>query len=74
MNPLRWIVQFVVGCRHRHLSRLFTIKNPTYRVCFRLWAGIRFARRSCAACLLTPLVAEPIRMLRADVSLGDFHL
>jgi hypothetical protein len=22
------------GCRHRHLSRVFTIKQRTYRVCF----------------------------------------
>jgi hypothetical protein len=34
MNPLRWMIQFVIGCRHRHLSRVFTIKNRTYRVCF----------------------------------------
>ena len=29
-----WIFQFVFGCRHRHLSRVFTIKHRTYRVCF----------------------------------------
>jgi hypothetical protein len=34
MNPLRWIFQFVFGCRHRHLSRVFTIKGRTYKVCF----------------------------------------
>jgi hypothetical protein len=26
--------QFMFGCRHRHLSRVFTIKHRTYRVCF----------------------------------------
>jgi len=26
--------QFVFGCRHRHLSRVFTIKHRTYKVCF----------------------------------------
>ena len=26
--------QFVFGCRHRHLSRVFTIQNRTYKVCF----------------------------------------
>jgi hypothetical protein len=25
---------FIFGCRHRHLSRVFTIKHRTYRVCF----------------------------------------
>lgn len=34
MKPLGWIFQFAFGCRHRHLSRVFTIKNRTYRVCF----------------------------------------
>ncbi len=34
MNPLHWIVQFTLGCRHRHRSRVFTIKGRTYRVCF----------------------------------------
>jgi hypothetical protein len=34
MNPLRWMFQFVFGCRHRHLSRVFTIKGRTYKVCF----------------------------------------
>ncbi len=34
MNPLLWIIQFALGCRHRHLSRVFTIKHRTYRVCF----------------------------------------
>lgn len=34
MNPLSWILQFTFGCRHRHMSRVFTIKRRTYRVCF----------------------------------------
>ena len=28
------ICQFVFGCRHPHLSRVFTIKHRTYKVCF----------------------------------------
>jgi hypothetical protein len=34
MNPLLWFFQFAFGCRHRHLSRIFTIKRRTYKVCF----------------------------------------
>lgn len=34
MNPLRTIFQYIFGCRHRHLSRVFTIKHRTYKVCF----------------------------------------
>jgi len=28
------VFQFIFGCRHRHLSRVFTIKQRTYNVCF----------------------------------------
>ena len=34
MKPLSSLLQFIFGCRHRHLSRVFTIKLRTYRVCF----------------------------------------
>lgn len=29
-----WIVAYLFGCRHHHMSRVFTIKHRTYRVCF----------------------------------------
>ena len=28
------VFQAIFGCRHRHLSRVFTIKDRTYKVCF----------------------------------------
>jgi hypothetical protein len=34
MKPLSSVLQFIFGCRHRHLSRVFTITLRTYRVCF----------------------------------------
>jgi hypothetical protein len=34
MKSLLKAFQFVFGCRHRHQSRVFTIKHRTYRVCF----------------------------------------
>jgi hypothetical protein len=34
MNPLVWIFRFAFECRHRHVSRVFTIKHRTYRICF----------------------------------------
>jgi hypothetical protein len=34
MKPLSSVLQFIFGCRHRHLSRVFTIKHRTYKVCF----------------------------------------
>jgi len=35
MNALRKIVQFAFECRHGELSRVFTIQNRTYQVCFK---------------------------------------
>ena len=34
MRLLVGLFQFLFGCRHRHKSRVFTIKRRTYRVCF----------------------------------------
>jgi hypothetical protein len=34
MKLLSPVFQFVFGCRHRHLSRVSTIKHRTYKVCF----------------------------------------
>ena len=34
MKFLLNVFQFMFGCRHRHLSRVFTIKHRTYKVCF----------------------------------------
>ncbi len=34
MKPLRKIFQLTFGCSHSKLSRVFTIKKRTYRVCF----------------------------------------
>jgi len=34
MKLLLSIFQFAFGCQHSQLSRVFTIKNRTYQVCF----------------------------------------
>ena len=34
MKPLLWILHSAFGCNHRQISRVFTIKKRTYRVCF----------------------------------------
>ena len=57
MKPLRWILQFIFGCRHRHQSRVFTIKNRTYRVCF-----------DCGREFDLPAVQAPVRSGIADRS------
>ena len=34
MKPLLWILHSAFGCNHRQISRVFSIKERTYRVCF----------------------------------------
>jgi hypothetical protein len=33
-EPTALVFQFAFECHHRHLSRVFTIKHRSYRVCF----------------------------------------
>jgi hypothetical protein len=33
MQTLVATLDFIFGCRHTHLSRVFTIEHRTYRVC-----------------------------------------
>jgi uncharacterized membrane protein len=33
MQRLMFALDFLFGCHHRHLSRVFTIDGRTYRVC-----------------------------------------
>ena len=35
MRPVAlWMFEFVFGCHHAKLSRAFTIKKRTYKICF----------------------------------------
>ena len=62
MKPLLWILHSAFGCHHRQISRVFTIKKRTYRVCFQcgkefeyFWASMHPVRSSVAANGCTPL-------------------
>jgi hypothetical protein len=37
---------WIWGCHHRHLSRVFTIDRQTYRVCFACGAKLRYSWRT----------------------------
>jgi uncharacterized membrane protein len=41
MQSLMFALDFIFGCHHRHLSRVFTIDGRTYRVCCE--CGARFS-------------------------------
>ena len=34
MNIFRWLFRLLFHCHHRDMSRVFTIDNRTYQVCF----------------------------------------
>jgi hypothetical protein len=57
MKPLLGLFQFIFGCRHRHLSRVFTIKRRTYKVCF-----------DCAREFDVPNAGKPAQLGRKDKS------
>ena len=55
MKPLLWILHSAFGCHHQEMSRVFTIKKRTYRVCFQCgqefeysWASMHPVRLSAA--------------------------
>ena len=63
MKLLLQILQSVFGCRHSHLSRVFTIKRRTYQVCYECgrefeysWALMRSVQSTDAA--YVPLNSE----------------
>ena len=75
MKRLARMFQFVFGCRHRHLSRVFTIKNRTYKVCFD--CGEEFDRPARIRRSLPALRNSPVSALegvnRSSARLGAFQ-
>ncbi|HTC94420.1 MAG TPA: hypothetical protein VK699_13350 [Terriglobales bacterium] len=74
MKLLLSIFQFAFGCQHSRLSRVFTIKNRTYQVCFDCgrefeysWAQMHSLELNVAKNSYTPLNSTE----RTDVSVFD---
>jgi hypothetical protein len=40
------VLDWIFGCHHRHLSRVFTIDHHTYQVCFACGAKLRYSWRT----------------------------
>jgi hypothetical protein len=66
MKPLLWILHSAFGCNHRQISRVFTIKKRTYRVCFQCgqefeysWTSMHSIRSSADADGFALLDQEP---------------
>ena len=43
---LEIIFEWIFGCHHRHLSRVFTIDRQTYQVCFACGTKLRYSWRT----------------------------
>ena len=43
MNALHWVFQFAFECHHSELSRVFTIENRTYQVCFECGREVEYS-------------------------------
>ncbi len=46
MDSVVAILDFVFGCHHRNLSRVFTIHGRTYRVCCECGAEFKYSLRN----------------------------
>jgi hypothetical protein len=68
--PLAHVLEFAFGCRHRRLSRVFTIDNHTYRVCCDCGARFNYSletmsiRRRRLLSALRRIQMRPSRLLR----------
>jgi hypothetical protein len=43
MKTVHRVLEFVFGCHHRELSRVFTIDNLTYQVCFKCGRKLNYS-------------------------------
>jgi hypothetical protein len=64
-----WIFDFLFGCRHADLSRVFTISGQTYRVCCTCGsrfsyslANMRMGRRFAEIPQMAPVRPAPARV------------
>jgi hypothetical protein len=64
MNVLRavfdYLYEFLLGCRHPRLTRLFTIEQETYRVCLECGKHVYYSAET-----MLPLSGRELRRLRA---------
>ena len=64
MKPLLSFLHSAFGCLHRQMSRVFTIKKRTHRVCFQCWAELEYSWAS----------MNPVRSIAAANGTPPDHL
>ncbi len=45
-QPLATALDYALGCHHRHLSRVFTLKGKSYKVCCDCGASFEYSLRT----------------------------
>jgi len=61
MATLMAILDFLFGCHHAHLSRVFTLQGETYRVCCGCGAKYRYSLETMSIEHRLPLTPVHIR-------------
>jgi thiamine pyrophosphokinase len=70
MNYFAIAVEFLFGCHHRNLSRVFTIESKSYRVCCDCGAKFAYSLETMSNVGYLPdeCLARPQRPLRAGAA------
>jgi hypothetical protein len=58
-----WVFEFLFGCHHRKLSRIFTIQKRTYQVCIRCGRQFEYSWE-----LMQPVRSSPAENTRPSLS------
>ena len=61
MATLIAILDFLFGCRHTHLSRVFTLQGETYRVCCDCGAKYAYSLETMSIVRRLPVMAVQTR-------------
>ena len=71
-HPLADVLEYALGCHHRHLSRVFTLKGRTYKVCCDCGATFDYSLRAMSIVHHRGKLPA-LRRLRALRSLAKSH-
>ena len=64
---LEFMLDWIFGCHHRHVSRVFTIDGQTYQVCFACGAKLRYSWRTMSLIKTDPLTVGSFAVMFAQM-------
>ena len=65
---VEFMVDWIFGCHHRHVSRVFTIDRQTYQVCFGCGAKLRYSWRTMSLIKTQPPTLESFARMFTQMS------